>query len=181
MRSTWHHVTFMSPEVGDKLSQSERKEAFQKEKAVWEFRNAYERVERSQVPKEANILGSHTVYLRKDNGMPKARIVPWGHRDPAKHDLRCDLPFLNPETFRLILSITVEKKWRLAQMDAEVAFLQAQGFSREVFIHPPKEAGDTTGLWKLLAPAYGLADSGRLWYRANDSALLNVYNLQRSS
>lgn len=145
------------------------------------MRQAYKRVERTQVPYDANILGSHTVYRRKDDGSPKARIVPWRHRDPQRFGLRCDLPCLNPDTFRLIFSISVEKGWQLAQMDAEAAFLQAEGFSREVFVRPAQEANDPTGLWLLLAPAYGLADSGRLWYRTNDKALQDVYKLNRSS
>lgn len=49
-----------------------------------------------------------------------------------------------------------------------------------VYVRPPKEANDPTGLWLLLAPAYGLADSRRLWYRTNDEALLNNYDLVRS-
>lgn len=65
-------------------------------------------------------------------------------------------------------------------MDAEAAFLQARGFSREVYVRPPKESNDLTVLWLLLAPSYGLADSGRMWYRTNDEALLNVNHLSRS-
>lgn len=164
----------MFPEIGQRLLPSENKATFDKEQSVWEQRGAYERVEKLQVPEGANIVGSHTIYLRKDNGTVKDRIVPWGHRDQVRHDLRSDLSCLNREIFRLILSIAAEKKWKMAQMDAEKAYLQANGFSWEIYIRPPKEANDPMALWRLLVPAYGLVDSGRLWYRTNDAALLKV-------
>lgn len=162
------------------LTQDERKRAFDKELSVREAKNAFRRVRREEIPTGANIIGSHVVYRRKDSGDAKARIVPWGHRDPARFDLRCDLPCLNPDTFRIVLSIAAEMKWRIAQMDAEAAFLQARGFLREIYVRPPKEAGEPGFMWLLLAAAYGLADSGRLWYRTNDDALVNIYNLTRS-
>lgn len=171
----------MSPEIGAKLSPSERQVAFDKEHSDWHSKAAFKRVNKSEVPQEANIIGSHTIYRRKDDGTAKARIVPWGHRDPERHGIICDLTCLNPETFRILLSIIAEQGWDIAQMDAEAAFLQAKGFHRQIYVRPTRETQDPTGLWLLLAAAYGLADSGRLWYRTNDAALSNVYNLQRSA
>lgn len=176
---SWASATFVT-EPNKSLSTEERTASFNKELQVWKNRKAFKRIGRNDAPAGANVIGSHTVFRRKDDGSAKARIVPWGHRDPARYDLRCDLPCLNPDIFRLTLSIAAEKAWRVCQMDAEAAFLQARGFSRAVYVRPPKESNDPNGLWLLLAPAYGLADSGRLWYRTNDEALLNNYDLTRS-
>lgn len=176
---SWSNSSFLT-EPRKSLTSEEKVASFNKELKVWKDRGAFKRISKSDAPNDANIIGSHTVYRRKDDGSAKARIVPWGHRDPARHDLRCDLPCLNPDVFRLTLSIAAEKGWRICQMDAEAAFLQARGFSRTVYVRPPKEADDPAGLWLLLAPAYGLSDSGRLWYRTNDEALLNKYHLTRS-
>ena len=87
---------------------------------------------------------------------------------------------MNLEIFRLILSISAEFKWTIAQMDIKTAFLQAQGFDRTIYVKPPKEANDPSGLWELRAAAYGLVDSGRLWYRTSDSALISEHHLLRS-
>lgn len=65
-------------------------------------------------------------------------------------------------------------------MDAVAAFLQAKGFSRQVYVRPPREANDPTGIWLLLAAAYGLSNGSRLWYRTNDEALLGIHCLTRS-
>lgn len=170
-------ILLSNTEKAGALTQLERAKAFKRELDTWVRKAAFERVDKKDVPLDANIIGSHTVYRKKDDGSVKARIVPWVHRDPARFELRCDPPCLNPDIFHLVLSMAAELKWRIAQMDAEAAFLQAQGFSRKIYVRPPKEAGDPDGLWLLLAAAYGLADSGRLWYRTNDDALVNLYHL----
>lgn len=161
MSVSWTDSTYMT-EPSKSQSTEERDAYFKKELQVWKTRNAFKRIEKVDAPADANIIGSHTIYRRKEDGSAKARIVPWGHRDLARFDLRFDLPCLNPDVFRLTLSVGAEKGWRICQMDAEAAFFQAWGFYREVYVRPPKEANEPTGLWCLLAPEYGLADSGRL-------------------
>lgn len=160
--------------------EEERTKAYQREKLNWQSQNAYELVARSSVPSGANIIGSHTIYLRKDDGTLKARIVPWGHRDSEKDNIRSDSPCLNLEIFRIVLSLAAENGWVLGQMDVRAAFLQARGFFRTIYVRPPKEEKDSASLWKLLASAYGLVESGRLWYRTSDGALVDEYGLTRS-
>lgn len=163
-----------------KISSEERRRAYASEFNSWVAEDAFIRVERSSVRKDANVIGSHTVFHRKDDGRVKARIVPWGHRDLERDELRSDSPCANLEIFRLVLSIAAEHAWELGQMDITAAFLQASGFDREVYVRPPKEANDATGLWKLQAAAYGLVNSGRLWYRTSDYALVSEHKLTRS-
>lgn len=162
------------------LSLDEKKYAYLDEKHNWEEKNAFIRINRNRLPPGSNLIGSHVIYKRKDNGKPKARIVPWGHRDTAKNDLRCDSPCLNLEILRLMLSIAAEQRWEIGQMDVKAAFLQSKGFNRDVYIRPPKEEDDKETLWKLTAAAYGLADSGRLWYLTSDRSLTQSYGLTRS-
>lgn len=57
----------------------DRGEAYDREYTSWFKKDAFDRVERCSVPTDANIIGSHTVYRRKDDGSMKARILPWGH------------------------------------------------------------------------------------------------------
>lgn len=162
------------------LSTDERHQAYSREYNAWVSEKAFIRVDRSSVGEGSNIIGSHTIFSRKDDGTAKARIVPWGHRDADRDSLRNDSPCANLEIFRLVLSVAAEHRWVLGQMDVSTAFLQAEGFHREIYVKPPKEAVDPTGLWKLQAAAYGLVDSGRLWYRTSDHALVTEYKLTRS-
>ncbi len=134
----------------------------------------------NSVPDDSNIIGSHTDYRRKMDGRVKARIVPWVHRDTEKYFLRTDAPSMNMEVFRLVVSISVEMQWDICEMDVTAAFLQARGFNRDIFVRPPREEGAQGVLWKLTAAAYGLVDSGRLWYLTSDSALVNKFKITKS-
>lgn len=64
-------------------------------------------------------------------------------------------------------------------MDIKAAYLQATGFTREIYIRPPREAKEDGVLWQLLAAAYGLTESGRLWYLTSNTALIHKHGLTR--
>lgn len=162
------------------LTDHERREAYSRERKNWGDMNAMESVSMSSVSKYANIIGSHVRYIRKADGRVKARICPWGNHDVEKHSLRTDAPSMLMEVFRLVISVGVEQHWEIGSMDVRAAFLQADGFSRSIYVRPPREEGQKNVLWKLLAPAYGLVDSGRLWYLTSNSALCGEYGLSRS-
>lgn len=163
------------------LTDSEKNEAYMKERDNWKDMNAMEVVSRKLVPKSANVIGSHVRFVRKMDGRLKARICPWGNHDLDKYDLRTDAPSMLMEVFRLVLLIGVERKWDVGSMDVRAAFLQAKGFDRCVYVRPPREEANSGVLWKLLTPAYGLVDSGRLWYLTSNSALCSTYGLERSA
>ena len=133
------------------------------------------------VEKNANIIGSHVRYVRKMDGKVKARICPWGNHDNEKDYLRSDAPSMLMEVFRIVISIGVEKIWDIGSMDVRAAFLQANGFNRTIYVRPPREEEQPGILWKLLTAAYGLVDSGRLWYLTSNTALCDSYGLTRSA
>jgi len=163
-----------------KISTPEKVNAYNKEKKNWLDMRAMSVVPISSVPPSANIVGSHVRYIRKMNGSIKARICPWGNHDIDKYDLRTDAPSMLMEVLRLVVSIGVENDWDIGSMDIRAAFLQALGFNRTIYVRPPKEEGDSGLLWKLLAAAYGLVDSGRLWYLTSNAALCDLFGLVRS-
>jgi Reverse transcriptase (RNA-dependent DNA polymerase) len=53
--------------------------------------------------------------------------------------------------------------FRLGTIDVVAAFLQSGPLLRPVFIRLPRGWCTSGTLWKLLKPAYGLVESGRLW------------------
>jgi hypothetical protein len=125
----------------------------------------------SEIPDDANIITSHVIYRYKTDGSLKARIVPHGHLDDEKSFLRTDAPTISVKVLRLFLSIAKENDWRVGSQDIKAAYLQANGFSREIYVGPPQEEADILHPWKLENPAYGLSDSGRLWFLASFSVL----------
>lgn len=175
------YSTFMTDVITQRqITQEEKVDSYRREIRGWIDKKAFTSIHRSDIPKNSNIIASHVVYRRKSTGVVKARICPWGHRDVEKDYLRSDAPCMNFETFRLVLSIAAEKHWQIGQMDVKAAYLQAQGFNRDIYVKPPKEENDSDRYWKLTAAAYGLTESGRLWYLTSDSALTEVYGLSKS-
>jgi hypothetical protein len=117
----------------------------------------------SEIPDDANMITSHV-------GSLKARIVAHGHLDDEKLFLRTDAPTMSVTVLRLFLSIATENDWRVGSLDIKAAYLQANGFSREIYVRPPQEEADILHPWKLEKPAYRLSDSGRLWILTSFSA-----------
>lgn len=58
--------------------------------------------------------------------------------------------------------------------------MHAEGFVRTIFVRPPHKEESVKLLWKLLAPAYGLVDSGRFCYLTSNAAKCDSYGLTRS-
>lgn len=65
-------------------------------------------------------------------------------------------------------------------MDISSAFLQTQGFDREVYVKLAKEVDYPSSLWKLTAAVFGLVNSATLWYCTNYHALVDEKNLTKS-
>jgi hypothetical protein len=144
--------------------QEEMADSYLQEKENWVKAKAFNLVKISDVPAGANIISSHVVYKWKSEDTLKARIVTHGHRDDEKQFLRTDAPTMSVEVLRMIVSIAVENQWRIGSLDVKAAYLHATGFNRIIYVRPPKEERDSKNLWKLEKPAYGLADSVRLWF-----------------
>ena len=119
-------------------------------------------------------------FTRKTSGTPKAKICPWRHKDKEEHFLRNDAPCMLMDLLRLLLSIAATQKWKIGEMDSTAAFLQANGFARAVYVISPKNHEiNNDVLWMLTAAAYGLRDSGRLWYLTSNTSLTDTYGLTR--
>jgi hypothetical protein len=160
-----HFVTSMPFTRSSQLASAEEMaDAYMNEKSNWSESNAFKVVAQDDLPQDANIIGSHVIYKYKADGSLKARIVPHGHMDDEKSFMRTDAPTMSVEILRLLISLASERGWRLGSLDVKAAYLQADGFRRSIFVRPPSEESDTSHLWKLEKPAYGIVESGRLWF-----------------
>ena len=93
----------------------------------------------------------------------KARLVARGFQDP---DLAAGLVDTSScvslrSSHLQVISLSALKKWKLWSLDIKNAFLQADPFSREVYLHAPREwcPRAHSQIWRLNAPAYGLNDA----------------------
>jgi transposase InsO family protein len=149
-------------------------EPLQKEMDKW--KGKYTKVKRTDIPKHANVIGSHILYgiKEKDSGDRelKARLVIWGHVDKDKDKVPKETVVANVEALRFILAMSVIKKWSLFKVDVKGAFLQSGDSPRDVYVRVPKSVdNDSMSLWHLNVLAYGLVDAPRQWQLRSDKVL----------
>ena len=144
------------------------KKAIQKELENYTYKKAFEEIEISELPRYANLISSHCFFQVKYDGVEniklKCRLVPHGNRDKQKHLVRKDSCTAQFPIIRTLLSMSAIFKLRLAVIDISGAYLQSVPLNREIYMRPPPGwASSSKVVWKLLKPAYGLAELGRLW------------------
>ena len=107
----------------------------------------------------------------------RARQVAKGLKDPDSHEGPVDTSgCVSLRSSHLqVISRSAIRKWKLWSLDLKNAFLQADGFDRDVFLHAPAEWDKPCKgrVWELKAPAYGLNDAPVAFHRYLKRYLLN--------
>jgi hypothetical protein len=150
--------------------------AVESELESWRRFGAVKRVEAREAEKRG-VVGSRFIYTHKDLGggetKPKARLVAKGFQDPDKDTLTCAAPTAHKSSLRLALAICAMMGWSPNSIDIKTAFLQGEPIQREVYLRPPREAGEPPNiLWRLLKSVYGLIDSPERWFAKVKSVLV---------
>ena len=145
--------------------------AINNEKQNYKLAKAYEEVPLSSLAKDANIITSHHFFEVKFDGLLemlklKCRLVPHGNKDRDKESLRTDSATAQFPIIRIVISTSVILGFKLAFIDIKSAYLQAGDLPRLIYVKPPPGWAPPGMVWRLLKPAYGLVESGRLWLLA---------------
>ena len=141
------------------------------------------------VPQD-RIFGRRMRYVRtnknrEDDGKLKAksRIVTPGDRDPDEHlsvedgGFKTDAPTCPQTAFHLLISLCVQRRWRLGSFDCKTAFLTGKAQNREIYVWPPSEGlpnVEPGSLLRIVKGAYGLREAPRLWYLRAQEILLKA-------
>ena len=99
----------------------------------------------------------------EDKRRLKCRMVPHRNPDRDKDSVRKDSATAQFPVIRLVLSIAAVLNMVIATIDIKGAYLQGGYLSRDIYVRPPKGWAAHGVLWRLLKPAYGIIESGRLW------------------
>ena len=130
--------------------------------------DAYVEVKEVDVPKGANVIGSHIVYKVKveENNRKrlKARLCPHGNHDNEKDSVRKDSATAQFDVIRLLCSIATILRFKLSCLDIKGAYLQSGPIQRDIYVRPPHELQMKRDiLWKLTKMPYGITEAGRQW------------------
>lgn len=155
--------------------------AYRKEEV--QFLNIVKPVLIESVPRNANIIDSHTLYKVKHNDDDtlalKARIAPHVNEDRDKEELTTDCATCSPSGIRVVKSMASLKGWKLKRGDAKGAFLKTGDAERDVWMIPPRESDmRKTHRWLLIVAAYGLVNSGAKWQHQSDEVLQRLKLVQ---
>lgn len=158
------------------------KESYEKEATNWE--GAYEEMNETEVPKGANIVGSHVLYkikVSEDNSLKlKARICPHGNEDREKDTVRKDSAAAQFPVIRLVCSIIALLGFVIAGFDIAAAYLQSGKCPREIYMRPPMEHKRRRNkIWKLTKLPYGIVEAGRQWQLVCEDWLINTAGFER--
>ena len=62
----------------------------------------------------------------------------------------------------------------IAAIDIEKAYFQGGELSRDIYVYPPRGwASSPYVVWKLISPAYGITESGKLWMKTAENWMFN--------
>ena len=123
----------------------------------------YEEVNVRSLPRNSNIISSHHFFNVKNDGEAdklklKCSMTPHGNKDLEKDMVRKDSRTAQFPVIRTLISICILLEFSFASLDIKSAYLQ--------FVRPPKGWAKPGIFWRILKPAYGLVESGRLWQLA---------------
>ena len=132
-------------------------------------------------PKIKKPVGCKWVYKIKYNSdgtveRYKARLVAKGYTQTHGIDYQETFaPVAKMNTIRILLSVAVNNKWPLYQLDVKNTFLQGI-LEEEVYMTLPpghKKEKNTNLACRLLKSIYGLKQSPRAWYEKLSSYLIS--------
>lgn len=141
-------------------------QAISREKANYD--GCYMETPARQLPRNANIISSHHLFEVKNDGASeklklKCRLVLHGNKDVDRDWIRKDSMTAQFPVIRIVLSISVFMNFGIVTLDVNKAYFQSRDLQRDAFVRPPRSWSAKPGMyWKLIKPAYGLPDSGRV-------------------
>ncbi|KAE8189875.1 hypothetical protein CF328_g6145 [Tilletia controversa] len=120
------------------------------------------------LPKDRQAIGCRWVYKLKLNedgnaDRHKARLVAQGFSQiPGQDYTETFAPTARLDTVRTLLSIAIQYKLLIHQLDVVTAYLQGD-LDEEIYMRQPPGYEKSDRVLKLLKPLYGLKQAGRAW------------------
>ena len=157
---------------------SEFDESKRKELDSWINNGVFEIIPAYTFERGDNLISSKWIQNVKYNASGrivkfKSRLVIRGFQDQQLESLQKDSPTVDKASVRQLLQFAANHKYDVYCGDISTAFLQGRQFSstenRTVLMKPPSGTNHLIGapdnsVWKLVKPAYGLADAPRRFY-----------------
>lgn len=133
----------------------------------------------SDIPENTKIIDAKWIFKLKENGVRKARLVARGYQ--LKDDLFTNnyAPVARISTVRTLLVESIQKSWKLKQLDITTAFLNGE-LDTAIYIKAPEGINlEEKKVLKLNKGLYGLRESPKCWNKRFNNFMLKN-NFERS-
>jgi hypothetical protein len=134
------------------------------------------------VPKDKDVISVKWIYKTKQDAegnvhKHKVRLVARGFTQQPGNDFNETFTLVAcMDTIRNVLSIIVQNKWSVYQMDVKSTFLNER-LEEEVYVEQPQGyevPRQENKVYRLKKELYGLKKAPRAWYSQIDSYLTNA-------
>eukprot|EP00971_Amphidinium_carterae_P326305 6456999-Amphidinium_carterae.1 len=124
-------------------------------------------------PERRFVLPVPTRLLRVNKGdqvqvKAKSRLILPGHVCGVEDGVRTDSPTAPQVSLYFLLSMAVQRDWKVTSFDVSNAFLSGQHTTRLLYVQPPKDSAhlglSNRHLLKVMKGVFGLPESPRLWW-----------------
>jgi hypothetical protein len=143
----------------------------------------YDLIPSTDVPRGCKVRKGRPVFhlKRNEKGEPvrwKVRLVFKGFEQIYGRDYTSTTsPTARMESWRILLHIAACKGWDVQQIDVKTAFLYGLLPDNETqYMQQPigfEEPGKETWVWRLKRGLYGMKQSGRIWNKTMNEAMLS--------
>lgn len=167
----YHCVVDIPKSVEEALTNEQWKKAMEIEYQHLNENKTWELVE---LPKDKKVIGHKWVFVKKTDGMFKARLVALGYQQPVSIEENWFSPVVSYTLMKVFLAISCKLKHYIHQFDVVTAFLHGEVKS-EVYMTQPKGFSDNSNKVCLLKKAlYGLRESPRCWFECFHNYVLDI-------
>ena len=85
--------------------------------------------------------------------------------------LQSDSPTASKDSFKMLMAMAANSKFKLASVDIRADFLQSKVLDRDVFVEPLSDVKKRGWIWRLKKPLYGLDNaSGSFGFMSKKSS-----------
>uniref|UniRef100_A0A1B6DFK3 Integrase catalytic domain-containing protein n=2 Tax=Clastoptera arizonana TaxID=38151 RepID=A0A1B6DFK3_9HEMI len=137
----------------------------------------YDTWKNADLPQGSKAIDTRWIFTIKADGTKRARLVAKGYQEQVASNLYA--PVAQLPTIRLFMSVALQRKWEIRQLDIPSAFLNGK-LDSDVYIKPPKGVTSSTNVLKLNKSLYGLRSAPRSWNDMFNAAVVK-YGLTRSA
>lgn len=131
------------------------------------------------LPKGKSVVDSKWIFRTKEDGTKKARIAARGFQEPNNFEINYS-PVARLSTIRFLLIQSIQKGWKVRQLDIPTAFLNSE-IDTEIYMEIPKGMKYEKGkVLKLNKGLYGLRISPKCWNKKFNQFIVKI-GLQRSN